>query len=420
MENEQNSLTPPDHGSPTAPSENSASVASGDAAQEPTAEATEAYYEPDPARSSGRLWQVLTVMLLIVVLGVGGAGFYFYTQMRSKQQGIDASLGRETAQTSELQRQISSLQSDLSSVHRELAAVQTQLSHGDQQVEQRLVEHNKHFTGQIEQLRVELNRSVEVLQRQLGKTRGDLMIADAEYLIGAALQKLHLLGDPKPVVAALEAADQRLLESGDPAVFKVREELAREIAVLRNLKAPDLVGTSSKILALAEKISLLPLDLPHAGKLPSEPAPEPPKTEVKDIDDLFGQAWEDFKGIVTVRHSNRPIPAILTPEEAVATRDVLYLKLEMARISLLREDQKLYKDNLQYALSWLTQHFDTDAPPTKAFADQLAALANEPVQLEFPDIGKSLKLLRDITKLRLEVTPPAGGSQPPVTPNAGG
>lgn len=370
-------------------------------------------HEP-PRRRGGGIWKWLTVLLFLSTLGLGAAGYFIYSTMQAKQSGMQESLSRESQQTGELQRQINSLQSDLSSLNRQLAATQSQIATGGTQVERLLAENSKNYQEKLDQLRQDTERAVAYLQRQLGKTRGDLLVADAEYLLSIALQKLYLVGDVKSVIAALEAADQRLLESGDPAVFKVREELAKEIALLKKLTPPDLIGTSARILALAAKIDELPLFLPHAGKAPQpEAGAEIPETRIKNLEELLGEAWEDFKGLVTIRYSNRPIPAVLQPEEAEAIRQVLYLKLEMARIALLREDEQLYRANLDHALLWIGENFDTTAKDTQAYAEELKALRQAQVKLEAPDVGRSLKLLRDVSRLRLEATPaparPEGG-----------
>ena len=92
------------------------------------------------------------------------------------------------------------------------------------------------------------------------------MIADAEYLLMVANERLHLVADVKTSLLALEAADQRLRESGDPGVFKVRDALAKEINILKKSEAPDIVGLSSRLRAVEDLVYDMPLRLPMPAK----------------------------------------------------------------------------------------------------------------------------------------------------------
>jgi uncharacterized protein HemX len=237
------------------------------------------------------------------------------------------------------------------------------------------------------------------------------MIADAEYLLSVANQKLHLVGDVRAVLAAMEAADQRLHDSGDPAVFRVREALASEIDVLKKFHAPDVVGISAKLLTMEKKVRELPLFLPH-GDAAKARADKSPKTEAEAEDSEetgpLGSAFKDFKDLVTVRRTDRPITAVLTPEEAEGIRQILLLKLETTRSALLRSDDDLFKASLNSALEWLEANFDTAAELTQELEAGLKELQGETLRVPFPDVGNSLNLLRNIEKLRLEADESAG------------
>ena len=239
------------------------------------------------------------------------------------------------------------------------------------------------------------------VQRQLAKTRGDWLIADAEYLLSVANQRLQLVGDVKTTGLALEAADQRLRESGDPGVFKVREAIAHELSVLKEVKPPDVVGIFSRLRELENQTSDLPVFLPHAGKVrkagQGEAAEEPEESE-----SVIDSAIEDLKDLIEIRRVDRPIEAVLAPQEVALIRQDLRLDFEMARLALLQHDETLYTANLENARDWLKQHFDTKDPATKKVLAEIDELMKTPVVVQYPDIGQSLILLRQMAKLRLE------------------
>ncbi|NYT47521.1 MAG: uroporphyrinogen-III C-methyltransferase [Candidatus Methanofishera endochildressiae] len=111
-----------------------------------------------------------------------------------------------------------------------------------------------------------LKESIQYIQRQLGKTRGDWLVADAEYLLSVANRRLHLMGDVSTTIEALKAADNRLRESGDTAAFKVRSQIAKEISAVKKVQVADVVGIYSQLEMLEEDVAKLGVFLPYSGK----------------------------------------------------------------------------------------------------------------------------------------------------------
>ena len=396
---------------PAAPEESSAPLADEARITESDEAQSGPVDEPEPpvsprSRSRGA-WLGYLTLSVVILLAAGG--FLLLQAFRSELGG---ELDQESQQVLELTRQFGSLQHQLATLHNQVAALQSQLTTEDSKVERILGEQSSTFGERLELTKTELTKSVEQIQRQLSRTRGDVLIADAEYLLSVANQKLHLVGDVKAVLAAMEAADQRLHDSGDPAVFPVREALAEELDLLKKTNPPDLVGLSARTLALESKIRNLPLLLPHsaAGHKQEPPAetaraPEPPPADTEEPS-VFDSALENLKDFVTVRRTDKPIQAILLPEEVEGLRQILLLKLEMARASLLRGDEGMFKANLTSAIEFVQQHFDGQAEPTREMLQELGALSEQKIRIPMPDVSTSLSLIRNIEHLRLEAEKP--------------
>jgi uroporphyrinogen-III synthase/uncharacterized protein HemX len=373
--------------------------------------ATDAYGESQearPAPKKSRVGAWVGYLILLLVFALAGGGFFILNELRTKQEGLGSGLDKGDRQMQELLHQISGFQTELAALHSQFATLQSQVTTEDTKFERQIGEQGSTFGERLESTKNELAASIQHIQRQMNKTRGDMMVADAEYLLGIANQKLHLTGDVKAVLAALAAADQRLHDSGDPGVFKVREALAEEINQLEEVKIADVVGLSAQILALESVVRDLPLFLPHTDKGKSkaeagngEKALQSPAGE-NGAAGLLDSALSDFKGLVTVRRTDRPVQAVLVPEEVEALRQVLLLRMEITRLALLRGDDGLYKSSLDSVLSWIKEHFDSEAAATKDLLAELAELKAQQIAIPFPDISKSLTLLRNIEKLRLE------------------
>jgi len=404
---------------------------------------TPAKQEQRPVREKGRsgsAWLGYLTLFIVVLLAAGG--FFLIQSFRSELGG---ELNKEDQQMIELTRQLGSLQAQLATLHNQVAGLQTQLATEDSKIERILGEQSSTFGERLESARADLTKSVDQIQRQLSRTRGDVLVADAEYLLSVANQKLHLVGDVKAVVAAMEAADQRLHDSGDPGVFPVREALAEEINLLKNMNTPDIVGLSAKLLAFEAKIREIPLLLPHAATAaepalkPKQPKPleaespaKPPEVVAEGetgeeggdetasaTDGRLDAALDALKDLVTIRRTDRPIQSVLTPEEVEGLRQVLLLKLEISRASLLRGDEAMYRENLKSAREFLRDNFDGEAVATREADAQLKEFMQQAIRVPMPDVSKSLSLIRNIERLRLKADEVKKPNSEPKTPAAG-
>lgn len=348
-------------------------------------------------RSRSGFW--IGVIIFVTVILLAGAGFYLLKELREEQKGLGGEINKGDMQLLELSRQISNNQEQLAALQKQLATVQGQIAGKDEQFNKTLANFSKLHQEKADTLRTDLTAAVTQIQRQLGKTRGDWLVADAEYLLSIASQRLHLTGDVATTREALVAADERLRESGDAAVFKVREELVKEIAALDKVQVPDIVGIYSTLQMLEGQVEHLAVLLPYAGKEINKPRAEHEHSE--EAHNLLDSALVELEGLITIRHSDQPVKSILTPEQAFFIKEQLKVKLEMVKIALVQQNEALYKANLADARRWVKENF-TMNDEGAGFAAQLDKLDAIQIRNQLPDISKSLKLLRSITKLRLE------------------
>ncbi len=353
-------------------------------------------------RSRNGFW--FGVIILLIIMAVSGAGFYLFMQLRDRQEG----LGGEVK--GEMSKQLADYQAQLVAIQQQLASLEANIAGKDGHFTQTLADFSQLHNERLDTTRHELNESIHQLQRQLGKTRGDWLLADAEYLLSVASERLQLIGDINTTRQALEAADQRLRESGDAGAIKVREQIAKELGLIRGVEAADVVGLYASIQSLQDQVDKLALFLPYSGK------PLTPSTEIHDHADdtsasheLLDSAMSKLEGIVTIKHSDQPVSEILTPEQAQFIREQLRVKLEMVKISLVQHNEALFQSSLADAKNWAERHF-TKNDDSRAVIAELERLTHIKIRSQFPDISLSLKMLKDISKLRLD----ADKAQPPV------
>ena len=345
-------------------------------------------------KSHAGLW--IGIISIVLVVGVAAAGFYFVEQLRTTQ---DTENTQDDQKLIELDKELNGLRDQLSGVQSQIANVNAEMTGKDNHFNETLAEFSKLHEERLATTRKDLEASIQMLQRQLGKTRGDWLLADAEYLLTVANQRLHLVGDVNTTREALEAADQRLRESGDAAVFKVREQIAKEIALLNGVTVPDIVGIYGGIQHLQDAVEGLAVFLPHAGKQPEKSAPSTDLSEHGH--EILQQVAKQLEGYVVLRHTEQPVNAILTPEEAHFIKQQLKVRLEMIEIALVQQNDTLFASSIADAKQWLKKNF-AENQQTENFAAELDKLAEVKIRSQFPDVSGSLKLLKDISKLRIE------------------
>jgi len=312
------------------------------------------------------------LLALFFVISLAVAGYFGYLMLEKKINSVTRS--SEANQLSG-----NSLLSTQAASEKALSSSIAQLSAHHQSLE-------KTLTEQIHQL-----------QDQVKKSKRQWLISEAEYLSNIANSQLYLAANVATAISALEAADQRLKENADPLTYPVRKQIAFEISLLKQLELPDIVGLSSQLLALESSISQMDIVDPHAGKTQAPAIGKGDSSPVPaSIQESLDDAWSNFSKLIVVRRNNQPMAALMTPEQVELIRKNLALKVEAARLALIQRDEKLYAANLTITAEWLGNYFDANNPAVRAAIKQIETLKNIPISVPFPDISRSLMMLREL------------------------
>jgi len=358
--------------------------------------------QPVVKAKKSRAGLIFGIINSILILALAGLGFYLLQETKSKQLAQGNEINKDDLREIESEKKLNSFQSQLAAMQSQIATFNKQVAGKDNHFTKTLADFSQLHTEKQTGTRRYLIGEINQVKRQLGKTRGDWLIADAEYLLSIANQRLHLVGDIKTATMALEAADQRLRESGDTAAFKVREQIAKEITSLGTVKQTDIVGLYSSLQLLKDKTEKLAVRLPYAGKPLTESKKIHQHEQQQNSDHGFlGTVLESLEGYVTVKHSDMPITGILTEEEVGFIKQQLNVKLEMIKIALVQQNDAMYKSSLNDAKQWLNTNFTLN-PNTNNFIKELNKLNDIQLSKQLPDVSQSLKMLKDIIKLRIE------------------
>ncbi|HCA11538.1 MAG TPA: hypothetical protein DEO66_07365 [Marinobacter adhaerens] len=332
-----------------------------------------------PARQ--KLWPVWlgAILALIIAIALALWSWQQWNNHQAVMQTIE-SLKQDTAQLEDLYGDRGSQQSQrLQSLEEKLASQRELIA-----TQQRQIDHNAR----------------ELLEAG-NRTRTDWLLAEAEYLLRIANQRLMIEKDIRGAMSALEAADEVLNESDDIGVYPVRQQLAREILALKGLTGVDRTGLYLTLEAAIDSIHQLtdqalisenaPGFVVNAAQGESAGTGEEPGAVV--------QAWNKVKAtlmqVVVVRRMDEPVKPLLSPDQSAYARLNLQLMLEEAEMAVLRGNQPLYERALTKARTTIDDWYNASNPRVTALSDTLAELAGKNVDPELPDISQSLDLLKE-------------------------
>jgi uroporphyrin-3 C-methyltransferase len=345
------------------------------------------------AHRPSRIPLVLAVVALLAVTTGLFTGYRYWSGMKQSLERLDSSLAQARRNQAGMLEQLTQNQQASQRQQQMIAAQEQALVEQRQQLEQE--------RDQLRQQAAQLNRSLSQMQQRLGGEVSQWQVAEAEYLMRVANHRLTLMADPATALAALKSADERLHDTGDLGWNGVREVLAQEITSLRAVPRVDRAGLSATLSTLMDQVDQLTLrDEGIALEPASAGATEESVAMAAETDTGFDprqvllDLWEGFKSMMVIRHHERPISAMLPPEQRYFLVQNLSLKLEGAKLALMERNLLFYQDSLESSVEWLERYFALASPQVVAFREQLVALATSEIAPELPDLSGSLRALQ--------------------------
>ncbi len=288
------------------------------------------------------------------------------------------------------------------------SAQQTTLSQLDKDIQQSL---------RAQQISNEqITHSIDKLYKQKGRTRNDWILSEVEYLLLIANHGLNLSFDVNTAIIALQSADERLLDMGDPGIIPIRKFIAQELIELKAVPSVDITGMQAVLSALIKQAINLPVlnsETPTVDNLiqsnkdkeaVAKVANATPSTidkykeSLKQVTDKF---LNELKSLVVYRNKKIAATELIAPEQKFFLQQHLSLKLESARKALLDGRDTLFQSLLAETQELLTQYFDAQKQSVKSFSQQLTQLQSKKIIRQLPDISSSVNELKKYV-LKLE------------------
>jgi uroporphyrin-3 C-methyltransferase len=368
--------------------------------------------EKKPA-SSGNSVAVLALLIALVAVSVSAWQWWQTRQADPDEASQKADLIR----LQETQQQLVSSMSDIEEqVNKAVLPIDAvELSSRNQRLKtvERQLEAMKDQSSEDQATISSVQGSVRSLEQRLSATESGLVsiaassqnsdvelnIAEIDFLLRTASERLSLFSDPAAADLALLAADIQLEALNDPMFLSVRQRIASARQALAALPDIDRVQLTARLTDMQSKIPAL------SFRGEAEPQAE---TELPEDAGWWDRFKHTMSSLVTVRRRVPEDQSLLSLEDKDYLRQGLWLQFESARLALMRNDTSVWNASLDRASHTLERFFNTGSSQVNALSSDITSLQQVNIAPEMPDISEpwnQLRQLRDSRRLLQSATP---------------
>lgn len=325
-------------------------------------------------RSNGIAW--LAVLIALGALGLAGWIWQGAEEGEKKLQNLSVEAAANRQSVQQLQQQSKEMRRQLES---ELA--------------RQVGELRAHREQQFNAIQNTLQSQRQQLLELRSTDRADWLLAETEYLLRLAHQRLLLADDVRSALALLNSADAIVAELDDPDLHALRGAIASDAAALRAIPAVDVEGIWLRLRALGGEVdALLLFELPER----EVPEPEVPADTgwQQRLEHGFRSAMERLASYIVIKRREKAYQPLMDPQWERLVRQNLRMLLEQSQSALLSGNSDLYQQSLISTRRWLAEFFAFDETPVAALDRELEALLAVDVSRDYPGVGDSLSAVK--------------------------
>ena len=368
--------------------------------------------EAPPAAKKSAGW-VAWAALLVALLAAAGVGWDFLKDREVGSSAEDATARLESrindivTSVGASQDIVTALERSVSELRQQAPTREAALRRIEQQLDDRL--------RQIEPLPARLatvEASMASLQGISTGARDAWLLAEAEYYMQIANVQLQLARNPELALLALNHADERILQIGDPRLTGVRQALSDEKRALEAMERTDIAGITLTLASLAATVDSLPLK--QDTEVRNEPASSTVDPELTGMERAMASLRNAVDGIVSVRRADEVMEPLIAPEAEFFLRANLSLQIQTARLALLRGEETVFRQSLDDVNQWLADYYDVDSTAVQSARTTVTGIRGSAFNVSIPDISRSLRLLRQYNSLSDAAAQPADNAEAPA------
>lgn len=365
------------------------------------------------AKESSTSGKSAKLALVISIVAIGLVGFQYYQQMQS--QGKNAEIAAKISGLEQaLERGIKKAQDTASSIKSEAQASVAKANTAIASVNENLAQLKQAETQKsddIDNLQARLTKSIQQVEASglQQNSRKDWLLAEVEYLLRLANQRVLMENTPIGALALLESADKILQQTDDVSIFSVRRSLAADIAALSAIPHIDQEGLYLKIDALSAQINQLKLvpitDKKQLPNIIDEVATDAVNdAQQSSLAKIWDKASAKLEKLVVINNRDAAIEPLLSPAQQAGLLQNLHILFEQTQLALLQRKQVPYQRSIEKAELIINTHFQEKDGVSQALLNGLKSLKAEKVSVDLPSIAGSLNALKAYLKQAAEIT----------------
>ena len=322
------------------------------------------------ARPTSIIKSILYLTFIIVLTASAGAGGYYLWQQQQ------SNLTDQESINSNLQNQLSQFNSSVSRLNNQIS-------------------NNNQIINAIKLQQTELSVIAQKAISINNRGQREWILAEINYLLHMANRRLQIANDINSSIAALLAADQRIFDLSDLTLFPVREQLQKDIAILKAIHQVDINGTAMSIDQILGYLSSLPFKSIHdeiKSKLDKPDNPKPTKQNTGFIDTVI----DTVINLGDIKIHDRSLQPMTNAVQQHQIEQTLRSHFLTARLSVLRHDQTQYIHDLTQCQNILDQYYNLSDNRVAQLQIDITNFKKLNLSPKKPNINSSWLLLNNI------------------------
>ena len=337
------------------------------------------------SRSGGWINRVFLWLFVSLLAVLGAAGYYvgwpFVSNLLAEKEMITKSVQALEDANTKLAETIAS-QIDTALDGRIASLIQQQ----NEEIA-RLNDEVSRLASTEQRLRTAISRTETKLTRLSGVDQTAGRVAEAQFSVRMASQRLQTANDVSGALALLRAADQLLQAVDTTTAATVRRLIAADIAALSAIPRVDQVGLLAQLQALetqTQQLELVSIRLPSAVAN-TQTSHKQGGAEGSLVQKAVGALQSYF--VVTTLESSKARP--LPDDWALLVKASLSAAYEQARLALLMNDQVNFSSALSRIQRFVLTHSASGDPRAASIMQSLEDLSSTDISPVLPDISQT-------------------------------
>ena len=340
--------------------------------ESPVAVQTEKLEQKKVSKSPGN--GLIYLLLLIIIAGVSATAYYFF----EKQKSQGALFKQQDNKLLALSKKISS--NNAENVKRDKA-----ISNNGQQLQ--IVIANADEAISVSQQTTEL----------VNRSQRGWALAEVDYLLRMAHRRLEVARDIAGAIAALKGADARLEELADLKLFKIRKQLAMDIAGLSAIKQADVSGMVLAIDQVMGYITELPFKSVQS-KIKDQ-LEQPESTKLRRTSDEAEKSFvstviETVKQIGDIKIHQRSLEVVAGGVQQKQIEQLLLTHLIGIRLAALSHQQKSFIYEIEQTNDLLNMYYESASERIKKIKEILNEYKKVQLTPALPELTKAWGMLQ--------------------------